>query len=156
MGAEMNADRNIIRARAAYNRARANGASSMEASLAMIDAAFSCAAAFDDFKSRVRTIIEAGPCSPRIKARLEGRAVRLQNLPLSEAIIQVEGAWQRAVRGQQMGAYWTRPPRMELDILRECRLVLRYIRRHAAEQWPLLVRELLDPTPHSFFSTAAE
>ena len=145
----MTIDHNFDRGKREFERQLAAGVPAFEAAKAFIRSAFGEGAQIDGFKRRVRRAMRAGPCTPWVKARFSGRAMALQRLSLTNAIVAVEMAWMLEKRACANSCR----PRLALMVLSEMRLMLRWLRFEGrGHEFPRKVKEVLDPVPHSFFS----
>jgi hypothetical protein len=141
-------DRNLERGLRAAERARANGATALDAAKAMIDAAFDPAAAHIDFKAKVAAMLAMGAAHPANKARFAPRGRMLRGKPLDAAAAAVERWYVSQRKAIQIASVFARPVRLELMILTELRLMLRFFRRRGmSAQFPALVETLCEPLP---------
>lgn len=135
------------RIRAATRRAQATAGSAMDAALAQIDATFGEAAAIFDFKLRVERVLCRGPQHPAVRARFGARAERLHGYDLDGAIIAVE-RWRRDERKAfQIASALGCGDRLSLEVLRELRLILRFMRfAGMAGQFKTIIAALREET----------
>jgi len=115
---------------AAYTR---NG-SAMAAALAEIAAAFDDAAAVNDFKLRVETLLLRGPRDAAVRARFAARAALLYRRDLNAAIVLAERWWREERKAYQIASALGCGARVSLDVLRELRLMLRLARYKRMER----------------------
>jgi hypothetical protein len=135
--------RTLARANAAAATVRANGGSAMDAAKAAIGAGFDEAAAINDFKVSVLSMIRLGTGHPAVRARYGARAEMLSR-SLDVAIIQVEH-WYRAERKAfQISRAFGGGSRLSVEVLGELRLILRLIRRSPyRDHFPAIVDFML-------------
>ena len=108
--------------------ATAPGGSATDIALAQITAAFDEAAAINDFKLRVARLLRLGPHHPLVRARFGTRAERLSGRGLAVALIVCERWWRDERAAFHIAAAFGRGEGLTLEILRELRLILRWIR----------------------------
>jgi hypothetical protein len=108
--------------------ARADAASAMTTALALIGAAFGEAAIADAFKRRVAHVIRRGPHNAAVRARFGARAALLRGRSLDAAIVTVERWWRAERKAFQIASALGCATRLSLEVLRELRLILRWMR----------------------------
>jgi hypothetical protein len=116
------------RIRMAAHAARVATGAAMDIALAQIGTAFDEAAAFNDFKLRVERLIRLGPQHPAVHARFGGRAAQLCDAGLEPAIAKVERWWRDERKAFQIASAFGYGNRLSIEVLRELRLVLRWMR----------------------------
>lgn len=137
--------RDLERARHAATAARARGAPALAVALAQIDAAFDDAARINGFKLRVERSLRLGPAHPAVRARFAARAALLAGRSLDASIVLAERWWRDEQKAFAIASALGRGSALSLDVLRELRLILRFMRRkrmHAA--FPAIVAALVD------------
>jgi hypothetical protein len=85
--------RDLERARHAADAARAQGGSTIDATLAQIGAAFDHASSVNTFKLRVERFLRRGPHDATVRARFGSRAEMLHGRRLDAAMILTERWW---------------------------------------------------------------
>ena len=100
----------------------------MAVALAQIGAAFDEAATVNAFKIRVERLIRLGPHHPAVRARFGARAAMLFGRGLDPAIAVVERWWRDERKAFQIASALGCATRLSLEILRELRLILRWMR----------------------------
>jgi hypothetical protein len=108
--------------------ARGDAVSAMTTALAQISAAFGEAAIVDAFKRRVADVIRSGPHDAAVRARFGARAELLRGRSLDAAIITVERWWRTERKAFQIASALGCTTRLSLEVLRELRLILRWMR----------------------------
>jgi hypothetical protein len=108
-------------------RAASTG-SAMDVALAQIGAAFDEAAALNDFKLRAERTLCRGPQHPAVRARFAARAAMLSDRSLDAAIAAVERWWRDERKAFQIASALGYGNRLSLEVLRELRLILRWMR----------------------------
>jgi hypothetical protein len=100
----------------------------MAVALAQIGAAFDDAAVVSAFKLRVEHLIRLGPQHSAVRARFAARAARLAVSNLDAATIIAERWWRDERKAFQIANVFGSAPRLPLEVLRELRLILRWMR----------------------------
>jgi hypothetical protein len=100
----------------------------MAIALAQIAAAFDDAAAINDFKLRVERFLRLGPQHPLVRARFGARAAMLSGHGLAGALAVTERRWRDETAAFHLASAFGRGERLTLDVLRELRLILRWMR----------------------------
>jgi hypothetical protein len=100
----------------------------MTIALAQIGAAFGEAAIVDAFKLRVAHVIQRGPHDAAVRARFGARAALLRGRSLDAAIVTVERWWRAERKAFQIASALGCATRLSLEVLRELRLILRWMR----------------------------
>jgi hypothetical protein len=108
--------------------ARGDAASALTIALAEIRAAFGEAALVDAFKRRVARVIRCGPNDAAVRARFGARAALIRGRGLDAAIITVERWWRTERKAFQIASALGCATRLSLEVLRELRLILRWMR----------------------------
>jgi hypothetical protein len=128
-------ERDRERARRAAAVAKAKGQPALDVALSEIGTAFDQAAAVNDFKIRVERLIRRGPRHPALRARFGARAAMLHGRSLDAATATVERRWRDERKAFQIASALGGGSRLSLEVVRELRLVLRWMRfkRMAAE-----------------------
>jgi hypothetical protein len=128
-------ERDRERARRAAAVAKAKGQPALDVALSEIGTAFDQAAAVNDFKIRVERLIRRGPRHPALRARFGARAAMLHGRSLDAATATVERWWRDERKAFQIASALGGGSRLSLEVVRELRLVLRWMRfkRMAAE-----------------------
>jgi hypothetical protein len=103
-------------------------ASAMATALAQISAAFGEAAVIDAFKRRVAHVIRCGRHDAAVRARFGARAALLRGRSLDAAIITVERWWRAERKAFQIASALGCATRLSFEVLRELRLILRWMR----------------------------
>ena len=122
-------NRDLARGRAASDRVRQSGGTTMAAALASIDAAFNNAAIANGFKLRVERTIRLGTGHPAVRARYGARAALLRGKPIDAAIVTVDRWLSDEMIACGLGAALGVSYRLPVEVLSEMRLILRLIRR---------------------------
>jgi len=99
----------------------------MAAALAQIGAAFDRAAVLNGQKMRVERLLHLGPHHPEVRARFGARAQLLHGRSLAAALTLVEQWWRAERKAFQIASALGYGNRLSLDVLRELRLVLRWL-----------------------------
>lgn len=130
------------------NRARrtaAAGASTLEGTLAQINATFDKAAKVNAFKLRIERQLRRGPLHPAVRARYGARAALLRGRNLDAAIALVERWWRDECRAFLIASALGRGARLPIDVLAELRLILRLMRfKRMHAQFPAIVAAVCD------------
>lgn len=113
----------------AVEAAQAQRAPAMAVALAHIGAAFDDAAIVHGFKLRVERMIALPPDHAAVRARYGARAAMLADLSLEDSIVRVEHWWRDERKAFQIASVFGRATRLPLEVLRELRLILRWMRR---------------------------
>jgi hypothetical protein len=121
-------ERDIERIRRAAAEVPAEQRSAMTMALAQISAAFDAAAVVNAFKFRVEHLLRLGPPHPAVRARLGARAEMLAGRGLDAAIVVAERWWRDERRAFQIASVFGCASRLSLEVLRELRLILRWMR----------------------------
>jgi hypothetical protein len=121
-------ERDRERVRRAGVAAQANGQPALDVALAEIGAAFDEAAAINGFKIRIERLLRRGPQHPALRARFGARAALLAGHNLDAAIATVERWWRDERKAFQIASALGGGTRLSLEVLRELRLILRFIR----------------------------
>jgi hypothetical protein len=104
------------------------GSPALAVALARIGAAFDEAAVVNTFKIRVEHLLRLGPGHPAVRARFGARAALLAGRGLDAAIIAAEHWWRDERKAFQIASVFGCAPRLSLEVLRELRLILRWMR----------------------------
>jgi hypothetical protein len=145
--------RDRARIRRAAEAARARGGSALDVALAEIDAAFDQGAAVNAFKIRVELLLQTDPRHPALRARFGARMAMLCGCDIDSAIARVERWWRDERKAFQVASALGRGNRLSLDVLRELRLILRWMRfKRMAAEFDSIVGVLAAPA----FAIAAE
>jgi hypothetical protein len=138
---DRNEDRNYQRALRAGARVRASGGNAIEVAIAMVEIGFDKTAAHIDLKARVAAVLAKGAAHPASKAHYGGRARMLSAPRLEAALAAVESSYEE----ERNAARWRRRPPLQLAVLCELRLLLRFLRRRGLqEQFPALLAILCE------------
>jgi len=105
----------------------------MAAAKIRIAAAFDAAAGNAAFKRKVKWILRQEAGEPLIRARLGRRAALLYGDGLDTAITRVEQWWREERKAFQIASALGSGTRLSLEILRELRLILRFMRRNGMD-----------------------
>jgi hypothetical protein len=140
--------RDLERARHAADAARAQGGSTIDATLAQIGAAFDHASSVNTFKLRVERFLRRGPHDATVRARFGSRAEMLHGRRLDAAMILTERWWRDERKAFQIASVLGRGSRLSLDVLCELRLILRIMRfKRMQANFPYIIAELCnEPT----------
>ncbi len=139
-------DRDMVRGQRVADKARAAGADAMTRAMVHIEGSFGVACFINAFKRRAEIWIEAGPYSIRTRARFRNRAEMLGDCSLEYAICRVDRWYVEERRMFHAGGR----PRLHLEILKEARLLLRWMRATGNEhEWPEVLEALTEPTPRA-------
>jgi hypothetical protein len=120
--------RDIERIRRAAADVPAEQRSAMTVALAQIGAAFDAAAVVNAFKIRVEHLIRLGPQDSAVRARFAARPALLAGRGLDAATIITERWWRDERKAFQIARVFGSAPRLSLEVLRELRLILRWMR----------------------------
>jgi hypothetical protein len=112
---------------AAASAARAAG-HVIDAALAQIEAAFDETAAINNFKLRIEHTFRLGPQHPSVRARFLARAAALPDCSFDAAIAAIERWWRGERKAFPIASALGYGDRLSLEVLRECRLILRLMR----------------------------
>jgi len=141
-------DRDMMRGRLAANAVIAAGGSAMDAAKAQIDAAFSQASVHNSLKLRVASVIKRGPSDAQVQARYGTRARALYDHRLFDVVAATKriALWRSDAKltfdlAQRVG---TLQPRLSLMVLTELHLLVRWMRRYRAKQFPIALEAILD------------
>lgn len=139
------------RIRMAASAARAATGSAMETALKQIGAAFDESAAIFDFKLRVERTLCRGPQHPAVRARFGAQAALLGGLSLDAATARAERWWRDERKAFQIASALGYGNRLSLEVLRELRLILRWMRfkRLHAEFGTLVAAAYRDTLPEA-------
>jgi hypothetical protein len=121
--------------------------SAMAIALAQIGAAFGEAAIVNAFKITVEHVIRLGPQHPAVRARFGARAALLAGRNLDAAIAVAERWWRDERKAFQIASIFGCAPRLSLEVLRELRLILRWMRFRRMEVQYLAIVEALCEAP---------
>lgn len=116
------------RIRMAAGRAQTASGSALDAALAQVGAAFDQAAAVFAFKLRVERTLCRGAPHPAVRAHFGARAAMLSGLPLDAATARAERWWRDERKAFQIASALGYGNRLALEVLRELRLILRWMR----------------------------
>lgn len=117
----------------------------MAIALAQIGAAFGEAAVVSAFKIRVEHFIRLGPQHPAVCARFGARAALLAGRDLDAAVVVAERWWRDERKAFQIASVFGCAPRLSLEVLRELRLILRWMRfRRMEVQYSAIVEALCE------------
>ncbi len=119
----------------AYRAALAAGVSVMAATEARIEAQFGEAATINSFKLRVERIILFGPKHPAVRARYGARAASLRGASLSTAIHIIDSVYALERRAFQISGVYGGGTRLSVEVLKELRLILRWLRFTGKASW---------------------
>jgi hypothetical protein len=117
------------RIRRAGEAAQARGGGALDVAMAKIDAAFDQFAAINTFKIRVELLLQAD-CHhhPALRARFGARAEMLAGRNLDASVRTVERWWRDEHKAFALASAFGGGNRLSLDVLRELRLILRWMR----------------------------
>ena len=136
-------ERDIERVRRTAAEVPAEQRSAMAIALAQIGAAFDAAAVANAFKIRVEHLLRLGPQHPAVRARFGARAEMLAGRGLDAAIVVTERWWRDERRAFQIASVFGCAPRLSLEVLRELRLILRWMRfKRMAAQYSAIIEAL--------------
>jgi hypothetical protein len=121
------------RIRRAGEAAQARGGGALDVALAKIDAAFDRVAAINAFKIRVELLLQADRRHPALRARFGARAEMLAGRSLEASITAVERWWRDEQKAFAIASAFGGGNRLSLDVVRELRLILRWMRRMRME-----------------------
>jgi hypothetical protein len=119
----------------------------MAIALAQIGTAFGEAAVVSAFKMRVEHFIRLGPRHPAVRARFGARAAFLAGHDLGAAVDVAERWWRDERKAFQIASVFGCAPRLSLEVLRELRLILRWMRFKRMESQYSAVIEALCEAP---------
>jgi hypothetical protein len=140
-------ERDVERVQGAAAEIPAERRSAMAIALAQIGAAFGEAAVVNAFKVRVEHLIRLGPQHPTVRARFGARATLLAGRDLDAAVVVAERWWREERKAFQIASVLGCAPRLSLEILRELRLILRWMRfRRMEAQYSTIVEALCEGT----------
>lgn len=105
----------------------------MDVALAHIGAAFDEAAVVNDFKTRVERWLCLAPDHPALRARFGGYGALLAGRRLHEAAASIEQRWRDERKAFQIASALGCGTRLALEVLRELRLILRFMRAQRME-----------------------
>jgi hypothetical protein len=128
MSLSLRRQRDRDRIRRAGEIAKANGGSALDIACAKIDAAFSRVSAINTFKIRVELLLQADRQHPALRARFGARAEMLAGRSLDASVIAVERWWRDEQKAFAIASAFGGGTRLSLDVLRELRLILRWMR----------------------------
>jgi hypothetical protein len=135
-------ERDIERVRRTAAEVPAEQRSAMAIALAQIGAAFDAAAVASAFKIRVEHLLRLGQQHPAVRA-LGARAEMLAGRGLDAAIVVTERWWRDERRAFQIASVFGCAPRLSLEVLRELRLILRWMRlKRMAAQYSAIIEAL--------------
>jgi len=118
----------------------------MAAALAQIGAAFDRAAVVNGQKMRVERLLRLGPHHPEVRARFGARAQLLHGRSLASALTLVEQWWCAERKAFQIASALGYGNRLSLDVLRELRLILRWLRvKRMEDEFAEIVAALYAP-----------
>jgi hypothetical protein len=138
-------ERDIERIRRAAADVPAEQRSAMAVTLAQIGAAFDDAAVVSAFKIRVEHLIRLGPQHCAVRTRFAARAALLAGRGLDAATIITERWWRDERKAFQIASVFGRAPRLSLEVLRELRLILRWMRfKRMGAQFGAIIEALCD------------
>jgi hypothetical protein len=138
-------ERDIERVRGAAAEIPTEQRSAMATALAQIGAAFGEAAVVNAFKIRVEHLIRLGPQHPAVRARFGARAALLAGRDLDAAVVVAERWWRNERKAFQIASVFGCAPRLSLEVLRELRLILRWMRFRRMEiQYSAIVGALCE------------
>ncbi len=113
----------------------------------------------ESFKRRVRSIMRAGERHPFVWSRFEHLVEEVRDRDrahcLAAARLYIELEYRAEVEARRIAiANWGRcsRPRLTVNVLQEARLILRWLQRHAADDYA----QIRDAILHPQFSEAAE
>jgi hypothetical protein len=97
------------------------------------------------FKIRVEHLIRLGPQHPAVRARFGARAALIGGRSLDMAVVIAERWWRDERKAFQIASVFGCAPRLSLEILRELRLVLRWMRfKRMAAQYSAIIETLCE------------
>lgn len=141
-------DRDMIRGRLAANAVIAAGGSAMDAAKAQIDAAFSEASIHNSLKLRVASVIKRGPSDEQVQKRYGVRARALYDHRLFDVVAATKriALWHSYAKltfdlAERLEAS---DARLSLTVLTELHLLVRWMRRYRAKQFPIALEAILD------------
>jgi hypothetical protein len=140
-------ERDIERVRGAEAAIPKEQRSAMAIALAQIGAAFGEAAVVSAFKIRVEHLIRLGPQHPAVRARFGARAALLAGRDLDAAVVAAERWWRDERKAFQIASVFGCAPRLSLEVLRELRLILRWMRFRRMEMEHSAIVEALCDAP---------
>jgi hypothetical protein len=126
--------RDRARIDAAGDNAKANGASALDIALAKIDAAFGNAAVIAGQKIRVELLLQTDIHHLALRARFGARAQMLSGYDLDAAVAAVERWWRTETKAFAIASALGGGNRLSLDVLRDLRLILRWMRFKGMEK----------------------
>jgi hypothetical protein len=137
--------RNKFLGHVAYTAAQKAGANVLDATSAQIAAEFGHAAEINSFKLRVERAILSGPAHPAMQARYGWRMRGLRGMSLLGAIFVVERLYRHKRASFQIASALGYGDRLGLEMLRELRLILRWLLASGrACQFLSIVADVLD------------
>jgi hypothetical protein len=138
-------ERDIERIRRAATEVTAEQRSATAVALAQIGVAFDEAAVVNAFKIRVEHLIRLGPQHPAVRARFCARAALLAGRGLDAAIVISERWWRDERKAFQIASVFGCAPRLSLEVLRELRFILRWMRfKRMGAQYSAIIEALYE------------
>jgi hypothetical protein len=138
--------RNRARIEHAAELARARGGSALDIAFAKIDAAFDRGAAVNNFKIRVELLLQADWHHPALSSRFGARAEMLAGRNLDASTLAVERWWRDEQKAFAIASAFGGGTRLSLDVLRELRLILRWMRfKRMDVEFRVTVAQLIAP-----------
>ena len=132
---------------AAGARAKAGGASALDVALAKIDAAFGHSAAINGFKIRVELLLQTDIHHPALRARFGARAEMLAGYDIDAAVQAIERRWRTETKAFAIASALGGGTRLSLDVLRDLRLILRWMRfKRIADSFAVIRSVVNQPT----------
>jgi hypothetical protein len=128
MSLSLRRQRDRDRIRRAGEIAKAHGGSALDVACAKIDAAFDHTAAINTFKIRVELLLQADRHHPALRTRFGARAEMLAGRSLDASVIAVERWWRDEQKAFAIASAFGGGTRLSLDVLRDLRLILRWMR----------------------------
>jgi hypothetical protein len=122
------------RIRRAGEAVQAHGGSALDIALAKIDTAFDRVATINAFKIRVELLLQTDFHHPALRARFGARAEMLAHRNLAASVQIVERWWRNEQKAFALASAFGGGNRLSLDVLRELRLIQRWMRRKRMEK----------------------
>jgi len=142
-------DRDMQRGRRAQQRALQAGASAMDAAIAAVRTTFDEQHKINALKLTVEWAINRGTGDPLVRARYRKRAQMLHLCNIDKSIGRVERWFRDARHAQQVAMAMGAGSRLEVEILSELKLILRFLRRSSyREHYPAILALFIDRPAH--------
>jgi hypothetical protein len=145
----MNAlDQDLARGRTAHARALAGGQDAMSAAIAAIDTTFASCSKHILFKERCRGLMRKGPHHIEVWSAYQRLAERDVRHTLIVARLFLELEYRKELRLRDVAIdNWKRcsRPLMRLELLRQARVILRWIQRYQPFAYPAIRDAILFP-----------